>query len=100
MRIVIVTIVWVILSMFVWSSAWFLLASWLAHLVNERGWRLPDIFLDLLNYGGGAAILIIPSVVAVLGMRGKLPGTRSRVGGRGFAVVVPNESAASNARER
>jgi hypothetical protein len=86
--------------MLVTSGALHLLGSSLAYLVNEQRWHVPDVFLDLLNYGGPAVMLIIPSVVAVLGMRGKLPGTRSRVGGRGFAVVVPNESAASNARER
>jgi hypothetical protein len=99
-RVVIVTVVWAFSSMLVVSGALFLLASSLEFLVNERGWRVPEIFVDVMNYGGPAVMLIIPSVVAVLGMRGKLPGTRSRVGGRGFSVVVPEERAESDVRER
>jgi len=97
---VIVTVVWAVLGMFVWSGSWFLLASWLAHLVNEGSWRPREILVDLVNYGGLAVMLMIPCVVAVLGMRRKLPGTRSSGGGRGFVVIVPDDGAASNARER
>jgi len=92
--------VWAFSSMLVLSGAMFLLGWSLAYLVNERGWHVPEIFLDVMNYAGPVVMLIIPSVVAVVGMRGKLPGTRRRVGGRGFSVLLPEERAESDVRER
>jgi hypothetical protein len=50
------------------------------HLVNDRGVRLPGISQINYIYGNTsvAGIVIIPVVVAILAMRGKLPWTGPR----------------------
>ena len=58
------------------------------YLVNERQWRVPSGIDDWFNYAGAAGMVIVPTLVALLGMRGKLPGVRRRIGGRGFEVDV------------
>ena len=86
MRVLFVTIAWMILSLLVWSGACFLMGFSIVYLVNERQWRIPDWIVDLLNYGGVAGLVILPTVLAVLGMRRKLPGIRLRSKGRGFPI--------------
>jgi len=51
MRVLFVTIAWMILSLLVWSGACFLMGFSIVYLVNERQWRIPDWIVDLLNYG-------------------------------------------------
>jgi hypothetical protein len=86
MRAFFVTSAWMILSLLVWSGAWGLLGFSIEYLINERQWRIPEPSVDFLNYGGVVGMVTIPTFVAVLGMRGKLPGIRTRRGGRGFPL--------------
>jgi hypothetical protein len=99
MRVVLLTIVWAVLSLLIASGSWFLLESSLFYFVDKRGWLLPEGTDVLLNGGAVIVMLSVPSVIAVLGMRGKLPGTRRRVGGRGFSVLVPEDRAESRVRD-
>ena len=87
MRVLLVTIAWMILSLLAWSAAWGVLGFSIDYLVNERRWRISEGSIDLLDYTGAAGMVIVPTIFAVLGMRGKLPGIRSQRG-RGFPVEV------------
>src|SRR5688500_7599950 len=84
----------------VWTGggflAWYALA-WAAgavlwHLFTKRQFAVPDRALELFSYGfflGG--LVVLPAIIALLGMRGKLPGTSkvSRPARRGLEVARP-----------
>ena len=69
-------VAWVFGSVPLWWCVLFLFNPVITYLVNERQLHLPDGFYLFFNYGlvlGGT--LLIPAIVAVLALRGKLPGT-------------------------
>jgi hypothetical protein len=64
------------------------------YLNNEKAFHIPTVIIPLLNIGGLVGMLIIPTVFALLGMRGKLPGTRkSAQRSQGFEVTVGGRAA-------
>lgn len=81
-------IVWTVGSFFGWMKWMSLLTGVVYRMVAERQvfptWTLQACFIGLW-FGG---TLLIPAIVAVLGMRGKLPGTARARGlmPRGFEI--------------
>jgi hypothetical protein len=86
MRIILVTIAWLIGTCLLWSGICNLIGFCAMYLVNERQWHFPDYSSDVLNYTSIAGGLLIPVVVVLMGMRRKLPGIRPRTAPRGFPV--------------
>jgi hypothetical protein len=89
-RRIIAGIGWVIASLVVWAIVCNVVGFSLMYLVNERQVSVPAWTTDAYNWIAVGGVVLIPPVVAVLAMRGKLPGTgvrRSR--GRGFPLDAP-----------
>jgi|SRR6476660_9354308 len=90
--------IWRFLAGFAWVLGAFLIwavlfdaASYFVffYLQGRRQIQLPAVTGMIFNVAGGAGMLIIPAVMAVLAMRSKLPGTgRKRAESRGFPVEV------------
>jgi multisubunit Na+/H+ antiporter MnhB subunit len=73
---------WIVGSLIAWDCVLYFVGEYvLGYFVNDRQVHLPDWFFPVLNYAvffGGS--VLIPAMVALLALRGNLPGTR-RVSG-------------------
>jgi hypothetical protein len=83
-------IAWVACGLVAWSALANAVGFTLMYLVNERQVKVPEWTLSWLNIAGVVGALVVPAASAVLGMRGKLPGTRGQtdVASRGFPMDV------------
>ena len=76
MRRTLLIVIWTVGSFFVWYALMWATGAVLWHLFTKRQFAVPGWALELFSYGfflGG--LVVVPAVVALLGMRGKLPGT-------------------------
>lgn len=88
MRIVAI-IVWAAAGFWGWLGLCVLGGRIIVHQLNEGTLRPPDWVAMLLSAVPMLGILIIPTFLAVLGLRGRLPGTRRKTAPPGgFPVVV------------
>lgn len=73
---VLISVGWVVGSILAWWCVLFAIGLGAEYLTNERQVRLPDwfdpFFNEVLSFGG---TVLIPAFVALLVVRGKLPGT-------------------------
>src|SRR5687767_9152041 len=89
-RRIIAGIGWVVASLVVWAILCNVVGSSLMYLVNERQVSVPGWPTDAHNWTVVGGVVLIPPAVAILAMRGKLPGTGLRRSqGRGFPLDVP-----------
>jgi hypothetical protein len=86
-RRIIASIGWVVTSLVVWAIVCNVVGFSLMYLVNERQISVPAWTTDAYNWIAVGGLVLIPAFVAVLAMRGKLPGTGlRRAQGRGFPL--------------
>lgn len=87
-RHIIAGIAWVVGSLIAWGVVCNLFGFVVfMYLCNERQVRLPEWTTDVYNWTAVAGAVVIPSVVALLAMRSKLPWTGEHSPGlRGFPV--------------
>ncbi|HEY8667030.1 MAG TPA: hypothetical protein VIL86_10210 [Tepidisphaeraceae bacterium] len=87
-------IAWVVTSLIVWGAACNLFAYVVfMRLGNERMVKLPSHIDTIYNWTTAAGGVLIPTVVTMLALRGKLPGTADRSSKlRGFPIEVSRPS--------
>jgi hypothetical protein len=94
-RHIIAGIAWVVGSLAAWAVVCNLYSYVVfMYLANERQVRIPVwMDVDVYNWVAVGGIVLIPPAVAVLAIRGYLPGTGRRASKlRGFPVVNPRPS--------
>lgn len=78
---------WVIAGVVAWGIVCNVFIATLMYLVNKRRFRFPAWTIDVYDWTAVAGIVLVPAVVAVLAMRGRLPGTGERGSKlRGFPI--------------